>query len=53
MSTSLTCFSSTGVRAAAARGVPILHSVLEGVSLTNLISPNTELREERRSVPVL
>ena len=45
ISTSLPCFSSRGVRAAAASGVPILHSDLERVFSTNLISPNTELRE--------
>ena len=43
MFTSLPCFSSPGVRAAAARGVSILHSGLEGVFPTNLIPPNTEL----------
>ena len=41
---SLPCFSSPGVRAAAARGVPILNSGLEGIFPTNLISLNTELR---------
>ena len=44
MSTSLPCFSSPGVRAVAARGVPILLSVLEEGFPTNLVSPNTELR---------
>ena len=36
-----------GVRAATARGVPILHSDLEGVFPTNSISPDTELRGGR------
>ena len=44
MSTSLPCFSSPGVRAVAARGVPILLSDLEEGFPTNLVSPNTELR---------
>ena len=43
MSTCLPRFSSPGVRAAAARGVPILHSDLEEVFPTNLVFPNTEL----------
>ena len=44
MSTSLPCFSGSGIRAAAARGVPILHAGLEGVFSTKCISSNTELR---------
>ena len=44
MFTFLPCFSGPGVRAAAARGVSILHSGLKGVSPTSLTSPNTELR---------
>ena len=35
MSSSLPCFSGPGVRAATARGVPILHAGLEGVFPTN------------------
>ena len=44
MSTSLPSLSGAGVRAATARGVPILHSGLEGIFPTDLIPPNTELR---------
>ena len=48
MSISLPLFSSPGVRAAAARGAPLLHSDLKGVSPTTLISPITELRRGKR-----
>ena len=44
MSIFLPCFRGPGVREAAAREVPIIHSDLEGVFPTNLISLNTELR---------
>ena len=44
MSISLPCFRSPEVRVVAAKGVPILHSDLDGVFPTSLISPNTELR---------
>ena len=45
MFTSLPCFSKPGARAAAAKGVPFLHSDIEGGFPTNLIFPNTELKE--------
>ena len=44
MPTSLPCFSSPGVGAATARGVPTLHLDLQGVFPTNLVSSSTELK---------
>ena len=41
MSTFLQCFSSLGVKAAAARGCSILHLDLEEVFPTNLMSTKT------------
>ena len=48
MPTSLPCFRSPGFRAAAARGVQILHLDLKGGFPINLIAPNTELRGGKR-----
>ena len=47
ISTLLPCFSGPEVRAAAARGDPILYSDLEGVFPAKSISPNTDLRGEK------